>query len=484
MHTKTTLKFLGASVISLMLAACGGGDGSALDNALNGGSQASSTNSSVNTSAIGVDTLQSLGFKDVSPSSINLKGTGGAESSLVRFRTLGQTGLPIKGITVNFALTSTVGGLALTQASAVSDKDGYVSTSVTSGNVSTSIRVTATTPENPAISAQSSELVIATGLPDQKSMSIALEKFNPDGWNTIGVTSKVSVLLADAFNNPAPNGTLVYFTTEGGIIKPSCTTIDGGCNVTWTSGDPRPARNSQDNSLSRILCLGLEGQSQHECEAERAGRSTILATAIGNESFKDTNGNGVYDKDVDVFRTSKDAKCSPNVPRSTFETASDTYACDDLAEAYLDTNENGIKDKDEQITNFITSTKDDLGTDNYTPNNGMYNGALCQEADEVSGKCSRKPISIRKEHVIVMSCDEPLVDENGMLPAVGNGVFAVADCNGNALPVGSTITVGSAEPMTIGNEYNWRPIAALAGTVIKLEIVSGSQKKKISLTVN
>jgi len=478
MQIKTIFKIISAALISLILIGCGAeGGGSSLDNTLNGVS--SEGNSSAASSAVNSDTLQSIEFKDAKPETINLKGTGGSESSLVRFRTLGQTGLPIKGIKVGFTLTSNVGGLLLSQDSATSDKDGYISTSVLSGTVSTSVRVTATVIDTPTISTQSSLLVISTGLPDQKSMSIALEKFNVAGWNYIGTTSKVTVRLADAYNNPAADGTAVYFTTEGGSIDSSCTTTDGACVVEWRSQSPKPPRNSSDNSIERILCLGLSYPDLHTCEAERAGRSTILATAIGNESFKDQNSNGVFDLDMDlpVFKTSKDSKCTPNVPWSSFE--STELACDDLAEAYLDTNENGVHDKGEHFIDFITDTANDTTDENdpdfgthYTPNNGIYNGIFCQEADEKDGKCSRSPVTIRDQHMIILSCDAPLLD-NGYLPKIGDGLYAVADCNGNPLPVESTITVGANSPIKVLNQYDWNTISAAPNTVIKLKISAG-----------
>lgn len=483
MQTKTTFKFLGATLLSLLLAACGGGDGSSLDNTINNGNSSISNSSS---SAVGEDTLQSLEFIDAAPGVINLKGTGGAESALVRFRTLGKTGKPIQNIKVKFTLTSSIGGLALTQDSATSGKDGYVSTYINSGSVSTSIRIIATVSDNVAITTQSNELVIATGLPDQKSMSMALEKFNPASWNYNGVTSEISMLLADAYNNPAPDGTTVYFTTEGGSIQPSCTTSGGACKVNWTSQDPRPPRKSTDNSINRILCLEATTNEELEaCESERAGRSTILATAIGNESFKDTNGNGIYDLLIDIFRTAPTSpKCLRNVPRSSFESATEAEACDDLAEAYLDSNENGLREGTEHFINFITFTKNDKGTDNYSLANGIYNGSFCREIDELDGKCSRTPITIRREHMVVMSCDSPLLDSNGFLPAISSLSYthAVADCNGNPLPVGSTITIGTQPAIKIGNQYDWTPIIASSGALIKLTIAIAGGTKEITVT--
>ncbi|MES2824029.1 MAG: hypothetical protein V4732_10545 [Pseudomonadota bacterium] len=498
MHTKTILKIISAAFISCMLAACGGGsseNGSALQNAINGTSSAGnsiSTNASANyaSSAIGQDTLQSMEFSGAIPEIINLKGTGGIESSLVRFRTLGQTGEPIEGIAVDFALTSAVGNIQLSQNSAVSNSEGYISTSVISGTVSTSIKVTATVSDNPAISTQSNLLVVATGLPDQKSMSLGLETFNAPGWGENGIKSKLVVQLADAYNNPASDGTAVSFTTEGGSIDASCTTKNGACTVDWTSQDPKPPRSSDDESIERILCVDdnrrpiADKALLHQCEAERAGRSTIRATAIGNESFKDQNSNGIFDPAFDIFATSETGECDPSVPLSSFEVI--TGACDDLAEAYLDSDESGTYKTGEPFINFITDTVNDAGIDNYTPHNGLYNGAFCQPADENNNLCSRTPITIRKQHMIVMSCDEPLVEEIiedfFFLPPLPDNNFAIADCNGNALPNGTTVNVDTVPPQSliIGNEYSWRSVYSPPGTTIKITVKTGSGTKVTS----
>jgi len=252
------------------------------------------------------------------------------------------------------------------------------------------------------------------------------------------------------------------------------------------------------------------GDELRTCETERAGRSTILATAIGNESFKDTNGNGVYDPEVDIFAhvgddieegdseqvaKEKADKCKFNVPESSFESL--TLQCDDLAEAYLDTNENGTYEKGEYFVNFITDTSNDttdendpaFGT-NYTSNNGIYNGDFCQEKDEADKKCSRAPVTIRKQHMIIMSCDAPLF-YNGNLPKIGTdpadpniNIYAVADCNGNPLPAGTTITVGSNPTITITNQYNWTAISAPVGTPVKLSIALDGGTKDVSIITN
>lgn len=94
---------------------------------------------------IAMDIIQTVTFVDATPPEISLKGTGGSETSDVRFQVLGQAGAPIEGVTVSFALSTTIGGLSLTKATAKTNALGYAYTTVQAGTISTSARVTATT---------------------------------------------------------------------------------------------------------------------------------------------------------------------------------------------------------------------------------------------------------------------------------------------------------------------------------------------------
>lgn len=178
------------------------------------------------------DTIGSIRFIEANPSLISLKGTGGNEVSKVRFQVTGASDAPIKGVSVTFALTPAdgngegIGGLKLTKNTGETDSGGYVEATIQSGTFPTSVRVRATA-QNTNISTLSSELVVSTGIPDQKGMTIGVSDYSPAAWNYNGVEVSVTVGMADAFNNPAPDGTAVYFTTEGGVISPSCATDNG-----------------------------------------------------------------------------------------------------------------------------------------------------------------------------------------------------------------------------------------------------------------
>lgn len=364
----------------------------------------------------------SLGFQSAEPNLIVLKGTGGGgsrvEQSTVTFITTDANGQPLPDVEVQFSLTTDVGGITLDPVSAISDSEGLVQTVVSSGNVATVVRVLATAPSadgTSEVSAVSDLLTVSTGLPDQNSISVGVvEGFvAPNAMNVDGVTRTIVVRMADKFNNPVPDGTSALFTTEYGSIQSSCETADGACEVTWTSQAPR----LPTLSANQALVQGLAGNPLNDCPAHngpsipcpadlgviRGGRSEILVTAIGEESFIDRNGNGIYDQ---------------------AEASDGLFA--NLTEAFIDHNENGFFDpatqactntaptdecragSEETFVDFDNDQSFDVNGDNI--NNGYpdagqiarYNGLLCpEEGDGVW--CSRELVNVFASTVVILS---------------------------------------------------------------------------------
>lgn len=388
------------------------------------------------------DTIGSVRFSDATPQQINLKGTGGAETSVVRFQVFGSTGAPIGDIPVNFVLSTTTGGLLLTNATGKTNSAGYASTTVQAGTAATSVRITATT--STGLSTQSNVLSVSTGIPDQNSMSLSLTDLAPISWEYDGVESTANIRLADAFNNLVPDGTAINFTTSGGAIDPSCVTKGGVCTVKWRSQVPRPTSNIPFTVSSdlRIVCPNAPA----EC---RSGRVKILATAIGNESFIDKNGNGLYDgRIIDGFTSSDrslegEKKCAPNVPLSSAQIG-ETLSCDDLGEAYVDKNFNGARDLNEEIIDFNTNLS-------FNSGDGIYNGVLCN-AD--LAECNTDSVHVRDDILLVMASTS-IYAPAGKLPGQPSGKVSIpaggselismllADRNGNGMPAGTTIKVST-----------------------------------------
>ena len=174
-----------------------------------------------------------------------------------------------------------------------------------------------------------------------------------EGQEFDGITTEITIRAADRFNNPVPDGTAVNFRTEGGSIPGSCTTQNGACSVTLTSQDSRP-----DD-----------------------GRATVLATAIGEETFSDTSpSNGRFDE----------GEFNPN---------------DDLPEAFVDYNEDGARNSNEPYIDFNNNGSYDLG-------DGEFTGLRCQPGASASDEldCTTESINVRDQVVIVFSNSSQVIE--------------------------------------------------------------------------
>ena len=365
------------------------------------GTNALSANGSVTVAAAAIG---SIIYKSATPSIISLKGVGSTttpETSTVVFQVLDQSGGPVSSALVNFSLNTAVGGISVDPGPIKSDVNGNVITTVHAGTVATPVRVTATVQSTmPAISTQSNQLTVSTGIPAQSAFSLAVACNNVEGLDTDGVTVAVTARLADRFSNPVADGTAVSFNSEGGHIQPSCTTTttpkeSGVCTVNWVSANPRPT-------------VGLGG---------RAGRSTLLAMAIGEESFVDANGNGAFD-------------------------VGETFS--DLGERYRDDNGNGSYDAGEFFYDF----------NNDGVRNGpdtLFNGVLCNDASRCNA--AKQSTGIGISNLIIMSGSTP----DKVVPALPTGsatlqpdatkanglqtyYFNVADRNNNPMPSGTVVS--------------------------------------------
>lgn len=340
---------------------------------------------------IGQAAVGHLQFISATPETIALKNTGGpsrSETSVLVFQITDDSGEALSGKRINFQLSTDVGGLSLSRENAVSDSEGQVQTTVNSGTVPTHVRVLASIAKSdPLVSIVSDELLISTGLPDQNSISLGSDILNPEAWNYNNVEVKIVFNAADHFNNFVPDGTVVYFTSEGGSIDDSCTLENGVCEVTWRSGNPRPSD----------------------------GRVTYLAFCIGEESFTDMNSNGNFDPD-DLFDESTD-----------------------MGEPFRDDDESGDWTEGEQFWDY-----DNDGT--LTQANGIYNGSLCSEEAEAQGLCTRELIYTQAEGILVLSGSYAVITFDTDKVELDEGdralvIITIADQNNNPMPSGSQVTI-------------------------------------------
>jgi hypothetical protein len=326
--------------------------------------------------AIQGESIGSIGFVSAQPAQIVLQGTGGQNNQTVStlvFEVLGGLGNPLSQQDVNFSLNTATGGLSLSPEKGITNSQGQVSTRVTSGNVPTSIRVTAevVTDSDISVLTQSDLLAVNTGLPDQNSFTLSADNLNPEANNISGQTVNIIVRLADTFNNPVPDGTSISFTTEGGIIEPSCTTTNATCRVTWTSANPR------------VL--------DH--------RITILATAIGHETLFDANGNNSYE----------DSDGGPIIDNTDSGFGVSAYGVTgfvDHSEAWRDDNENNNRDAAEI---FLDYDNDGNFDGDIVDPERVFNGPQCIRGNSC-GQGIAASLHVRKALVLVMSSSSALMD--------------------------------------------------------------------------
>ncbi len=363
--------------------------------------------SATGTLTVTAPAVGSIQFVSSRPTSIALRGTGGAgrqETSLVSFRVVDVAGNPVGGRTVNFSLSTAVGGITLTPASATSDPaTGLVVTNVQAGSISTPVRVIASTlAGTQTLTTQSDQLTISTGVPTQDGFSLSVSTFNIEGGIIDGNSTNITARLTDRFRNPVPDGTVVNFTAAGGSIVSTCSTTAGVCSSTLTSQNFRPAN----------------------------GRVNVLAFAIGEESFDDANGNGWYDLG-EVWR--------------------------DFGDPYVDVNDDGQYNLGEPFFKFDNSQAaySRLG-------DGRFNGVSCNETvagGSSPGSCSPvKGIFVRGTATVIFSgstapaitTDVPSIAFPPCSTTVAftkttkSAVFTIWDANGNVLPAGTTVAFASS----------------------------------------
>lgn len=221
----------------------------------------------------------SIGFVSASPMSIYLRGSGLVESANVTFQVKDANSNGLPGRTVVLEPSVLVGDLRLDDQTGavtkITDSNGNVIVRINSGTVPTPVRIKATL-QGSNISTVSSALAIAVGLPSQLNFSMAQGTKNIEGYSIQGTPNTYTVVASDRLGNPVPDGTSINFIAEGGQIQAIKQTVQNGSGIAtatanFVSASPVPAD----------------------------GRVTVVAYALGEKSFLDTNGNNIYDTGED-----------------------------------------------------------------------------------------------------------------------------------------------------------------------------------------
>ncbi|WP_293746345.1 Ig-like domain-containing protein [uncultured Paraglaciecola sp.] len=434
---------------------CAGGDGN--DDVIVASLVVNNSTLSITRSiSILAESVGSITFVSADPTQLVLLGTGGQNNQIIStliFQVNGALGNPLAQQSVAFSLNTETGGLSLSPAVGITNSQGQVSTRVTSGNVPTPVRVTAEVVTNSSVSilTQSDLLSVNTGLPDQNSFTLSADNLNPEANTISGQTVNFIARLADTFNNPVPDGTSVSFTTEGGVIEPSCVTTMGTCSVTWTSANPRTLDH----------------------------RITILATAIGHETLFDANGNNSFDDSdgIAIIDNTDSGFGTSQFGQTGFV---------DHSEAWRDDNANNVKDASEIFLDYNSNGQFDAA-------DGLFNGPQCNST-LTCGQGSAKTLHVRRTLEIVASSSEAFLDilnqadevifSNHQVASQPSLVLERGEAVSLSLQFSDTALQAISSNSTISITSSAGLIAGQTSTTMRKTNASGSSVLEFTLTNN
>jgi hypothetical protein len=261
-----------------------------------------------------VSSIQSLTVTPASPGPISVKGTGSGETASMVFQVKDSLGNPLdptRAADISFVIQNGPGGGEfLYPASATTNSNGQVTTTLNAGTKAGVVQVLATTTlGSVTISSSPVQMVIASGLADPNHFSV---------WTSTQVTNipvsaknmfqqpvaTIDVLAADQYGNPAQN-TAVYFTSNGGVIAPSAkTNAEGSAKVTLLGGLPAPpggvdtvtvsSAGANGQSIVRRLLFKASGDAAISIPAYPSGNLPSLADGgylFFGFDLKDANNN-------------------------------------------------------------------------------------------------------------------------------------------------------------------------------------------------
>ncbi|MEM8556862.1 MAG: hypothetical protein AAGG50_03365 [Bacteroidota bacterium] len=255
----------------------------------------------------------SITFDTRSAQQVSVSGVGGSEIGKLIFVVYDANGNPVtssNASTVRVRIDAApdgegADGSFIFPEEAVTDSDGKVEFTFTSGTVAGTAQVVAevvgaVNPAGNPVRTAPVTLVVHGGLPDANHFSVvnATPNFGP-ALPQSGLTNAVTAFVGDKYGNPVEDGTQVYFTTDQGLVVGSAPTVQGVAQVDLISADPRldrggpgtiRARTSNENqevieTTTRVLFTGYPIVSllnRQEQEFVVSGDATGATNAFDN----------------------------------------------------------------------------------------------------------------------------------------------------------------------------------------------------------
>ncbi|MDI6402457.1 Ig-like domain-containing protein [Balneolaceae bacterium ANBcel3] len=174
---------------------------------------------------------------------LHLKGVGNIEQASFDFRVTDAAGYPVRGAEVTFKLgESPGGGEKLYPDTTVTGGNGIAQTVLTSGTIAGPVQIIASVEgEDEVIFSEPIKIGISSGKPHANHFTLKVET----GGHKLEQEDEVAImaLVGDRSGNPVAEGTVVNFTTNGGVISPGSGRTDeqGRVQVSLEYGNPIPS---------------------------------------------------------------------------------------------------------------------------------------------------------------------------------------------------------------------------------------------------
>jgi hypothetical protein len=184
---------------------------------------------------------------------ISIRGAGSNDATNLTFVVKDSLGVPVDNqnkTTVHFIIITQPDSLVeLNKKFAVTSSNGQVIVQLTAGyraglaqvQAYTTVKRATDTTQVDTIKSPVVSVTIAGGNPVPSRFTIGSDRVNVPGLVKFNQSFAITAVVGDTFGNPVQQGTLVYFTTTGGIIQPQgATSADGKVSVSLTTGNPSP----------------------------------------------------------------------------------------------------------------------------------------------------------------------------------------------------------------------------------------------------
>lgn len=264
------------------------------------------------TTTIGVTSAGagSIEFSSADPQIIVIKGSGGDETSIVKFLVKDTNGDPVVGSeTVSMVLSGPNGGEYIGSTAGTTTLDvgtvsGYATVVLHSGTIPGTVTITATV-QGTSLSTSSGVIAIGGGVPSEGHFSLSTTKLNIEGVKYEGITADITARIADRYGNyNVLEGTSVSFYSECGAIDRAVNLdSEGEGKVVFRTQQPLPE--DVDTSMGSADTIAYEqavidaysdylGVTITDDNNPRDGLCTIVAVVDGEEEFTDANADGLY----------------------------------------------------------------------------------------------------------------------------------------------------------------------------------------------